>query len=176
MHHKDDVMMLRASRREDRVLSRQRVALPAILALLFMASPAIAQTQAGQAPAVQGPSLAGVSAARDDVSMSQRLLTGIQAERCRPMQRSDGTIVVCGGKEASEKERLPLRGETDGAKSINDGRPRAPSVSGLRDCSRGCLGLGGAPAPVYYFDIKALPAPPPGSDADRIAKGEIPAP
>lgn len=108
--------------------------------------------------------------------MSQRLLTGAQAERCRPMQRSDGTIVVCGGKEASDRERIPLRGETDGAKSTNDGLPRAPNVSGLRDCSRGCIGLGGVPAPVYYFDIKALPPPPPGSDADRIAKGEIPAP
>ncbi|MBA4354075.1 MAG: hypothetical protein C0409_05235 [Novosphingobium sp.] len=113
---------------------------------------------------------------QDDAAMSQRLLTGAQAERCRPMQRSDGTIVVCGGKEASDKERIPLRDETDGAKSTDDGRPRAPNVSGLRDCSRGCIGLGGVPAPIYYFDIKALPAPPPGSDADRIAKGEIPAP
>lgn len=114
--------------------------------------------------------------AQDDATMSQRLLTGAQAERCRPMQRSEGTIVVCGGKEASDKERIPLRDETDGAKSTDDGLPRAPNVSGLRDCSRGCIGLGGVPAPIYYFDIKALPAPPPGSDADRIAKGEIPAP
>lgn len=111
-----------------------------------------------------------------DATTSQRLLAGTQAERCRPMQRSDGTIVVCGGKEASERERIPLRDETDSAKSTNDGLPRAPNVSGLRDCSRGCLGIGGVPPPMYYFDIKALPPPPPGSDADRIAKGEIPAP
>lgn len=168
--------MTQSSRREGRVLSRRRVTVLAGIALLFAAMPTISHGQAGSSAAVQGPTLPGTSAPQDDAAMSQRLLTGRQAERCRPMQRADGTIVVCGGKEASERERLPLRGETDTAKSTDDGRPRAPSVSGLRDCSRGCLGLGGAPAPVYYFDIKALPAPPPGSDADRIAKGEIPAP
>lgn len=91
------------------------------------------------------------------------------------MQRSDGTIVVCGGKEASDRERVPLRDETDGATSTDTGVPRAPNVTGLRDCSRGCIGVGGVPPPMYYFDIKALPPAPPGSDADRIAKGEIPA-
>ncbi|MBB3859763.1 hypothetical protein GGQ88_001024 [Novosphingobium hassiacum] len=147
-----------------------------MIALLFGAPPALAQEQAASTAPVQGPVVPNGSVAQDDASTSQRLLTGAQAERCRPMQRSDGTIVVCGGKEASEKERLPLRDETDGAKSTNDGLPRAPNVSGLRDCSRGCIGLGGVPPPIYYFDIKALPPPPPGSDADRIAKGEIPAP
>jgi hypothetical protein len=29
---------------------------------------------------------------------------------------------------------------------------------------------------MYYFDIAAMPPPPAGSDADRIAKGEIRAP
>lgn len=168
--------MTQSSRREGRVLSRRRVTVLASIALLFAAMPTIALGQAAPSAAMQGPTLPGTSAPQDDAAMSQRLLTGRQAERCRPMQRADGTIVVCGGKEASERERLPLRGETDTAKSTDDGRPRAPSVSGLRDCSRGCIGMGSAPAPVYYFDIKALPAPPPGSDADRIAKGEIPAP
>ncbi|CAH0495066.1 hypothetical protein NVSP9465_00070 [Novosphingobium sp. CECT 9465] len=157
-------------------MSRPRVAVLAGIALLFGAMPVMAQQQAGTNANVQGPVLPRGEVAQDDATMSQRLLTGAQAERCRPMQRSDGTIVVCGGKEASDKERIPLRDETDGAKSTDDGLPRAPNVSGLRDCSRGCIGLGGVPAPIYYFDIKALPAPPPGSDADRIAKGEIPAP
>lgn len=157
-------------------MSRRRVAVFSGLALLFGAMPACAQVQAASSAPVQGPAAPVGSGAPDDAAMSQRLLTGAQAERCRPMQRSDGTIVVCGGKEASDKERIPLRDETESAKSTRDGLPRAPNVSGLRDCSRGCIGLGGVPAPVYYFDIKALPPPPPGSDADRIAKGEIPAP
>ena len=84
--------------------------------------------------------------------------------------------MVCGGREASEKERLPLRGELDSARSARDGMVRAPNVSGLPDCSRGCIGLGGVPPPMYYFDITALPEAPPDSDADRIARGEIRAP
>lgn len=115
-------------------------------------------------------------AAQNDAEVARNLLTNSQTQRCRPMQRSDGTIVVCGGKDASDRERVPLRDETDGAKSTDDGLPRAPNVSGLRDCSRGCIGLGGKANEIYIFDIKALPPPPPGSDADRIAKGEIPAP
>jgi hypothetical protein len=76
------------------------------------------------------------------------------------------------------KERLPLRDQTDTAQSTNDGLPRAPNVSGLPECSgkHTCLGFGSVPPPMYYFDITALPPPPPGSDADRIAKGEIRAP
>ncbi|CAM3970026.1 Secreted protein [Novosphingobium lubricantis] len=139
--------------------------------------PAAAYAQGAPAPQVQGPPApAGAASPSDDAAMAQRLLSGVQPQRCRPIQRPDGSIVVCGGKEASEKERIPLRDETDTARSTDTGLPRAPNVSGLRDCSRGCLGLGGVPAPMYYFDIKALPPPPPGSDADRIAKGEIPAP
>ncbi|WP_084279315.1 hypothetical protein [Novosphingobium sp. B1] len=139
------------------------------LALLFGATSAHAQ----QAGAASGPSAAPV---QSDSEVARNLLTTSQTQRCRPMQRSDGTIVVCGGKEASDRERVPLRDETDGAKSTDDGLPRAPNVSGLRDCSRGCVGLGGKAREIYIFDIKALPPPPPGSDADRIAKGEIPAP
>jgi len=46
----------------------------------------------------------------------------------------------------------------------------------MPDCSRGCLGFGSVPPPMYYFDITALPDPPPDSDADKIARGEIRAP
>ncbi len=150
-------------------MSRRTVTVLTGLALLFGAASARAQ----QAAAAPGPAATPV---QSDSEVARNLLTTSQTQRCRPMQRSDGTIVVCGGKEASDRERVPLRDETDGAKSTDDGLPRAPNVSGLRDCSRGCVGLGGKAKEIYIFDIKALPPPPPGSDADRIAKGEIPAP
>ncbi|MFN3468393.1 MAG: hypothetical protein ACK4G2_12730 [Novosphingobium sp.] len=157
-------------------MSRQALRVGIGLALVFAATPLLArQGQAGGSAPVQGP-VASAGAPASDAEVARNLLSTSQTQRCRPMQRADGTIVVCGGKEASERERIPLRDETDGAKSTDTGVPRAPNVSGLRDCSRGCIGLGGVPPPIYYFDIKALPAPPPGSDADRIAKGEIPAP
>lgn len=128
-------------------------------------------------PAPMGPGLPTLSDA-DGTNMAQRIITGSQAARCRPGRRADGTIIVCGGKEASEAERLPLRDQSDAARSIDDGVPRAPNVSGLPPCKGNgvCKGFGSVPPPMYYFDITALPPPPAGSDADRIAKGEIRAP
>ena len=113
--------------------------------------------------------------AQVNAEIAQRLLTAGQPKKCEKAG-PDGAIVVCGGREANEKERLPLRDELDSARSTNDGLPRAPNVSGLRDCSRGCVGFGSVPPPMYFFDITKLPEAPPDSDADKIARGEIRAP
>lgn len=107
---------------------------------------------------------------------AQRATIDTRPPECRNRSRLPGEIVVCGSREADEKERIPLRDQTEAAQSVRDGLPRAPDVSGLPDCSRGCIGFGKVPPPMYYFDITALPEAPPGSDADRIAKGEMPAP
>ncbi len=115
------------------------------------------------------------SDADSDAAIARRLLQSVLPPRCG-VPAADGTIVVCGGRAASDKERLPLRDALDSARATRDGVVRPPNVSGLRDCSRGCIGFGSAPAPMYYFDITALPAAPPGSDADLIARGEMPAP
>jgi len=137
--------------------------------------PVLAQ-ETGAAAAPADPAGSGTDLQTDsDASIAQRLLRAAQKPRCG-VPAADGSIVVCGGREASESERLPLRGELDSARSTRDGLPRAPNVSGLRDCSRGCIGFGGVPPPMYYFDITALPEAPPDSDADRIARGEIRAP
>jgi hypothetical protein len=110
-----------------------------------------------------------------NAAIAQRLLRGAQKPRCG-VPGPDGSIVVCGGREANDKERLPLRDDLESAHSTKDGLPRAPNISGLPDCSRGCIGFGGVPAPMYYFDITKLPEAPPDSDADKIARGEIRAP
>jgi hypothetical protein len=107
--------------------------------------------------------------------LAQRLLTPLKRERCIPS--SDGeTIVVCGNNEENARQKLSENHEPDTSRQSGDGTPRAPNVTGLRDCSRGCLGFGSVPPPMYYFDITKLPEPPAGSDADRIARGEIRAP
>ncbi len=129
---------------------------------------------AAQAPAASATASAD-SEADTNAQIAQRLLTAGQPKKCEKAG-PDGAIVVCGGREASEKERLPLRDQLDSAKSTRDGLPRAPNVSGLPDCSRGCIGFGSAPAPMYFFDITKLPEAPPDSDADKIARGEIRAP
>lgn len=131
--------------------------------------------------AFSSPVLAQNAASEADRRVQQAIDTqkeqvDLRRPECRPRSRIPGQIVVCGDAERNEKERLPNRDQTDTARSTNDGLPRAPNVSGLPDCSRGCIRVGKVPAPVYYFDITALPEPPKGSDAEKIADGEIPAP
>jgi len=138
-------------------------------------------------PAVLAQQLPAASAAaapvagNDDISaeqraaIAQRLLTPTYRPRCDE-SGADGAIVVCGHNEENARQKLPLPSTPDSSRTTGDGVPRAPNVSGLPDCSRGCIGFGGVPPPMYYFDITALPPPPAGSDADRIAKGEIRAP
>lgn len=134
------------------------------------ASAAVAQEMPPAAPTQPTESPADT-----DAAIAQRLLQVSKPTRCG-VPAADGSIVVCGGREASEKERLPLRDDLNSARSTKDGLPRAPNVSGLPDCSRGCIGFGSVPPPMYYFDITKLPEAPPDSDADKIARGEIRAP
>lgn len=134
---------------------------------------AISEVRAQAAPGDSSASDAAQAAANAEIA--QRLLTAGQPKKCEKAG-PDGGIVVCGGRAASEAERLPLRDQLESARSTRDGQIRAPNVSGLRDCSRGCIGIGGVPPPMYYFDIASLPEAPPDSDADRIARGEIRAP
>lgn len=136
---------------------------------------AVPVAEAVQAPADSGAAPPDSPQADANAQIAQRLLTAGQPKRCETAG-PDGGIVVCGGREANEKERLPLRGELDSALSTKDGMVRAPNVSGLRDCSRGCIGFGSAPTPMYFFDITKLPEAPADSDADKIARGEIRAP
>ena len=83
-------------------------------------------------------------------------------------------IVVCGPQVDPDRYRVPSptdQGRTD------DGVPRAPNVSGLPDCSRAtCIRVGKQPRQVNLIDLGAIPEAPPGSDADKIAKGEMAAP
>ncbi|MDE2563396.1 MAG: hypothetical protein KGL48_14230 [Sphingomonadales bacterium] len=109
-----------------------------------------------------------------DAIRAQKAMADPTPEACRPENHGQGQIVVCGDNEENARQKLPITVPPDTSKTTADGAPRAPNVSGLPDCSKGgCIGFGHVPPPVYYFDIKALPEAPPGSDADKIAKGEM---
>lgn len=94
-----------------------------------------------------------------------------------------GEIVVCAALEEQSKFRIPSSSDQGDDSQLGwDGAP--PDVAGP-GIFKGPATVGGLcgiglnpcpPPPVYYFDITALPPPPPGSDADRIAKGEMPEP
>ena len=89
-------------------------------------------------------------------------------------ESSEEEIVVC--REIGDPERYRVPSPTDEGKT-DDGIPRAPNVSGLPDCSQAtCIKMGRQPRQVNLIDLDAIPEAPPGSDADRIAKGEMAAP
>ena len=102
-------------------------------------------------------------------------------QRCKPAVGDE--IVVCA--DHGGDQRVPSTAESDPSslaarRGLDGNIPSAPFVGTIR-CRKGadgvCRGnLGGAPPPVYYVDLDSLPAPPEGSDADKIAKGEMTAP
>lgn len=87
------------------------------------------------------------------------------------VQGNTDEIVVC-APDHGEDQRVPSSTESDpGSRAaLRDGRPHAPQLDGGY-CAT-CRHFGKVPPPVYYFDIKALPKAPEGSDADKIARGE----
>ncbi|MFM5948924.1 MAG: hypothetical protein ACKOPM_06805 [Novosphingobium sp.] len=98
--------------------------------------------------------------------------------RCRPKPGSD-EIVVCRDRgEDQQVERSDPDPDTlEGRRALNGGVPRAPQFDrGSCKGKSGCIQGGWAPPPVYYVDVTKLPEAPPGSDADKIAKGEMDAP
>ncbi len=87
---------------------------------------------------------------------------------------ANGEILVCGA-DRGEDIRVPSTADSDpfSRQGMDDGLPRAPMVSGLPDCSRGCIGVGSVPPPLYVINVKELPEAPKDSDAEKVANGEL---
>jgi hypothetical protein len=165
-----------------------RVAHVLLATALFAALPANAQTPSNTAatqPAADAasktiPSLPSDSdSSKDEPSLAERLLTSPREPRCD----ADGTIggiTVCGKKKDSAKDRLPVPNSLRAATDLHDALA-TPDVSGTNKLTGGlkfhlCL-VGGCPMQMLPdINFKALPAAPEGSDADKIAKGEMRAP
>ena len=87
---------------------------------------------------------------------------------------SGDEIIVCA--EVADPDRYRVPSDADRGVVKHD-IPRAPNVSGLPDCSQAtCIRMGKQPRQVKLIDLSAIPEAPEGSDADRIAKGEMAAP
>lgn len=106
-----------------------------------------------------------------------RLSVETVQDRCRSARKS-GEIVVC--VDRGEDLRVPSTAESDPSslaarRALNNGVPRAPQLDrGSCKGKPGCVIGGWAPPPIYVIDPAALPEAPEGSDADKIAKGEMP--
>ncbi|WP_284123762.1 hypothetical protein [Parerythrobacter aestuarii] len=94
---------------------------------------------------------------------------------------SGDEIVVCAALEEQEQFRVPSsldEGKEDHLAWTGDPPDVAgPGIFKGKATVSGCIkGVTCPPPPAYIFDITALPEAPPGSDADKIAKGEMPEP
>ncbi len=91
-----------------------------------------------------------------------------------------GEIIVCRRRQDSgefgyDKKRAERQFAT---KTMTKGNPTAPDLFGIPNhgmvVARGCFIPPCPPPPALIIDIKALPEAPPGSDADRLARGLSP--
>lgn len=140
-------------------------------AVLAAHGPALAQAQQGSPPE------------RIDLLAGQQ--SGDEAlEDCSEEQETaaiSGEIVVCRRKAdtsayAFDKEEWENRYARE---TMNKGDPRSPDVAGAGifkgPATVGNLCIPGLqkcpPPPAYFIDFSALPPTPPGSDADRMARG-----
>jgi len=100
-----------------------------------------------------------------------RAIFSVAPRKAAPCPDAKGEeIVVCAEQEDPAKQYVPS--DTDSG-DPDDGVPRAPDVSGLPS---GGMRIGKTPHRPLIIDLSKIPEAPAGSDADRIAKGEMAAP
>lgn len=87
-----------------------------------------------------------------------------------------GEIVVCAPKQ--DQFRVPSTSESDplSDQSLNDGRLIPPDVAGRGIFKGKATATFGSVEQPYIIDLSTIPLAPAGSDADKIAKGELRAP
>lgn len=134
-------------------------------------------------PAVALAISAPVLGQGSDRTMGEALLTTARVSappprtaRCRERGQGEksagGDIVVC----AQESQRIAPTSESDpmSRAGLRNGALHPPQL-GKGSCrgALGCLGLGGTRPPAYIIDLTAVPEAPAGSDADRVAQGEL---
>lgn len=106
-------------------------------------------------------------------------------KECAPQKGDE--IVVCAEEEQDQSQfrvKSSSELEPESQEALDDGTPRAPDVAGpgifTGPATVGGLCIPGLqkcpPPPALIIDVTALPQAPEGSDADKIAKGEMPAP
>ena len=157
-------------------MSRRRIAaLLAFGALLALPSPGSAQDGATGSPPE-----------RIDLTVPPPMMRSTEEECARQREAAvlSGEIVVCGGQSVPDQRITSRREAQDryaAATAFRDD-PATPNVDGPgifrgpATVSGICVpGIFNCPRPpALIVDVRALPAAPPGSDADRIARGLAP--
>lgn len=103
----------------------------------------------------------------------------IRRNCANPIRR--GEIIVCGPTDQGQRVSSTADSDPTSNQALHDGRLHTPDVAGdgifkgkptishlcLPSCPKGAA---------YMIDLKSIPEAPAGSDADKIAKGEMRAP
>ncbi|WP_043604158.1 hypothetical protein [Novosphingobium sp. Rr 2-17] len=93
-----------------------------------------------------------------------------------------GEILVCAPDESEFRVKSSAQLDPDSANATRTGQLTAPDVAG-NGIFKGKATMGGKcfigpcpPPAAYMIDLSSIPEAPAGSDADKIAKGELRAP
>ncbi len=122
--------------------------------------------------AAAAPAWAGgpLEDARAKQMMAQaRVYFGVGDDSCDTASTSD-EIVICGKKKRSPRIDPPEPTARTDSKMVGLGSPPIPIRPGVT--MKGCF-LQKCPKELYFIDFSKLPEAPAGSDADKIAKGEM---
>lgn len=84
----------------------------------------------------------------------------------------DGEIVVCGKAKISPRVDPVAPAQRADSKAVALGGSPVPHLGG-GVTMKACV-LQKCPKELYFIDLASIPEAPAGSDADRVAKGEIP--
>ncbi|WP_240197909.1 hypothetical protein [Novosphingobium sp. P6W] len=148
-------------------MSRSWIYLFAIAALAPV--PAIAQT------ASAGPSDADRALAEKMLGAGGRVTPDKTHNECANPTRQN-EIVVCAPDQ--DQFRMPSTADSDPTsdQALKDGRLHTPDVAGGGIFKGKATATFGSVEQPYIIDLSTIPMAPAGSDADKIAKGEIRAP
>jgi len=151
-------------------LSRRCAGILSLVVALGVCAPATAQTVSDQDREV----------ARGLMLRVGKLAPPVRRPRCEAPKGND--IVVCAQDEKQFRAQSSSAEDPTGKAGTDDGRLTPPDVAG-NGIFKGKPTMGGmclippcAAPKAYMIDLASIPEAPAGSDADKIAKGEIKAP
>lgn len=122
------------------------------------------------------PEVTGPDEDVEQAIQNERDLTAVTEPNAGCPVSDTGEIIVCARHHAA-RYRIPSTIDENPAsgEAMRTGAVHPPDVYS-HPPGGVSVGFGHVPPPIYYIDTTRLPMPPPGSDADKIARGEMAAP
>ncbi len=149
------------------------------LVAALIAAPVAAQDDTAATPPPAPPAVEAPPKINLTVTVPREETNQAALQQCRDENDAgtlSGEIVVCGATGTDTSALTGDRAATQkryAQETMLKGAPRAPEAFGIPNHGNP-IGFGKPPPPAILIDVEALPQAPPGSDADRIARGLAP--